>query len=141
LSYLEGLSRYNSSDLAFNLCSHFARNRHLLTPKNLTFLRKVHVEYPSKKEQTDAYSEIAKIFAIPKTQWRNSALLTTLVKKIPSIVGRIIMIDDKKIVVGSKVKLKGDKLPSRVVRKISPEFFIFLASVFGCVDPKDVTLL
>ncbi len=137
-----GLSRYNSSDLAFNLYSHFDKNKqHLFTAKNLNLLKQVSVEYKTKNEQTHVYSQIAKAFGIPNAQWRTPALLTTLVKKIPSVVGRVMLIDDKKIVVGLKVKLKGDKSPFRMVRKISPDFYLQLSSVSGNVDPKDVTLL
>ncbi len=138
-----GFSCCNSEDLAFNLFSHFAKNKHLLNQQNLSFLERVRMneKFETKDEQIELYIKIVKTFGIPKSCWRNNALLTTLVKNMLAAMDRIMTIDSKNIIEGSEVKLNGDKQRIHVVAKIKPDFYLRLRGLSGNVDPKAVTLL
>lgn len=136
-----GLSRFSSADLAFDLPSYLGKNKHLFTAENLALLKQVYLSYETKKEQTVVFSKIAKAFKIPNTQWRTPALLTTLVKKMPTIIERILIIEKNKIKVGIKVALENDTREFRVVREVKPNFYLRLEGTNSYIDPGNVRVV
>ncbi len=131
---------YSAREVVYNfqLCTHLSNNQHLFTEKNIALLKKLECKNKTPEETTELRIRIADVFKIPKSE---RSKLWSLVSGILPLITRIKEIEKRKIVIGSKVVLKGDSRDFREVTGIAPKFYLKLKGINEGVDPLKVKVL
>ncbi len=130
---------YSAREVVYNfqLCTHLSNNQHLFTEKNIALLRRLECRRKTPTELSDLRIRVVEAFLIPKSEqarmWASGVEILPLLMRIKSV-------NDKGIIVASKVVLTNDKKDFRLVRVIEPNFFLRLSGISAPVDPSNVIM-